>query len=83
MAHEDTGFTTIAHASTIPDFDQGIIGAGVKDMRGGSVPKADGIHVVPVTFDAKDRLARFDVVDVDRTARSTGDNFASVAGETN
>ena len=57
MSHKDPGLAAIAHASAIPNFDQGVVGTRVQNVRRRRVAEADSIDVVSVAFDAEDRLS--------------------------
>jgi hypothetical protein len=45
------------------------------------VTEAYGVDVVLMTGDAQDRLASFDVVDVDGVIAGAGYNFSAISGE--
>ena len=57
VSHEDPGLATVAHASAIPNFDQGVVGTGVQNVWRRRVAETDSVDVVSVAFDAEDRLS--------------------------
>lgn len=79
VAEEDARFAPVAEGASVPDFDGGVVGARVEDMRGRLVAVADGVDVVLVAVDAEDGLPGFEVVDVDAVVGCAGYDFAAVA----
>lgn len=67
VAHEDACFAAVAHASSVPDFDGRVVGAGVEDVWRCCVAETDGIDVVFVGGDSEDGFAGFNVIDVYRS----------------